>query len=83
MKPGESEGADGEVEAPYPQRRQTHDHGDERRHDPCEREAGESAARSSRGAHVMSAPTATNPNWPSDTCPPHPVSTVSESAMIA
>ena len=32
---------------------------------------------------AMSAPTATSPNWPSDTCPAQPVSTVSERAMTA
>ena len=30
---------------------------------------------------AMSAPTATKPNWPSDTWPDHPVSTVSDRAM--
>ena len=32
---------------------------------------------------ATSAPTATNPNWPSDTCPAHPVRTVRESAITA
>ena len=29
------------------------------------------------------APTPTRPNWPSETCPPQPVSTVSDRAMTA
>ena len=31
----------------------------------------------------MIAPTATSPNWPSDTCPAQPVRTVSDRAMTA
>ncbi len=30
---------------------------------------------------AITAPTATSPNWPRETCPAHPVSTVSESAI--
>ena len=32
---------------------------------------------------AIRAPTATRPNWPSDTCPAHPVRIVSERAITA
>ena len=80
---GEGQRAHGQVEAADPQGGQADQHGDHRgdrageRHEQDQRHARAEVRRPSGRR------TATSPNWPSDTWPAHPVSTVSDRAMTA